>query len=179
MARLNEHYKNNIVSSLMKSEGYKNPYEVPKILKIVLNVGVGDATADPKLLDASVFELTLISGQKAIKRKAKKSEAGFKLRKGMNIGCMVTLRRERMYEFLDRLLNIALPRIRDFRGLSLSSFDGYGNYTLGIKEQIIFPEIDYDKVSKIRGMNITFVTTAKTDKEAKVLLEQFGFPFLK
>lgn len=177
MARLKDSYKNTIIPSLIKEGKYKNPYEVPRLLKIVLNMGVGDAIADPKLLDASCRELTLIAGQKAIKRKAKKSEAGFKLRKGMNIGCMVTLRRERMYEFLDRLLNIALPRVRDFRGLSPSSFDGHGNYTLGIKEQIIFPEIDYDKVEKIRGLNVTFVTTAKRDEEAKMLLEHFGFPF--
>lgn len=179
MARLKDIYKNTIIPSLMKERGYKNPYEVPRLLKIVLNMGVGDATTNPKLLDAACSELTLIAGQKAIKRKAKKSEAGFKLRKGMPIGCMVTLRRERMYEFLDRLLNIALPRVRDFKGLSGESFDGHGNYTLGIKEQIIFPEIDYDKVEKIRGLNVTFVTTAKTDEEAKALLEHFGFPFLK
>lgn len=179
MTRLKDMYKNTIIPSLMKEKGYKNPYEVPRLLKIVLNMGVGDAIANAKALDASVSELTLIAGQKAIKRKAKKSEAGFKLKKGTNIGCMVTLRRERMYEFLDRLLNIALPRVRDFRGLSVSSFDGHGNYTLGIKEQIIFPEIDYDKIEKVRGMNVTFVTTAKTDSEAKALLEHFGFPFLK
>lgn len=179
MARLKELYKEKIIPLIMKERGYKNPYQVPRLSKIVLNMGVGDAIAEPKLLDTSLSELSLISGQKAIKRKAKKSEAGFKLRKGIAIGCMVTLRREKMYEFLDRLLNIALPRVRDFRGLLAQSFDGRGNYTLGIKEQIIFPEIDYDKVEKIRGMNITFVTTAKTDEEAKELLKLFGFPFLK
>jgi len=177
MARLKELYRNTIVPIMMKEDGYKNPMAVPRLSKIVINMGVGDASADQKLLDVAVDELTMIAGQKAIKRRAKRSEAGFKLRKGTPIGCMVTLRRERMYEFLDRLLNIALPRVRDFRGLSSSSFDGRGNYTLGIKEQIIFPEIDYDKVVKIRGMNITFVTTAKTNDEAKRLLGLFGFPF--
>ncbi len=179
MARLKELYKNKVVPLIMKEDGYKNFMAVPKLSKIVINMGIGDATVDPKLLDTGVNELTLISGQKAIKRKAKKSEAGFKLRKGMGIGCMVTLRRERMYEFLDRFLSIALPRVRDFRGLSPAGFDGCGNYTLGIKEQIIFSEIDYDKVEKIRGMNITFVTTAKTDGEAKRLLVLLGFPFSK
>ncbi|MEW6104235.1 MAG: 50S ribosomal protein L5 [bacterium] len=179
MARLKEIYKDKIIPLMMKEDGYKNPLAVPRLSKIVVNIGTGDATSDSKLLDKAVDELTLISGQKAIKRKAKKSEAGFKLRKGMAIGCMVTLRRDRMYEFLDRLLNIALPRVRDFRGLSPTSFDGRGNYTLGIKEQIIFSEIDYDKVEKIRGMNITFVTTARSDRSAKRLLELFGFPFIK
>ncbi|MEW6482334.1 MAG: 50S ribosomal protein L5 [bacterium] len=179
MARLKTIYKDKIIPLMMKEDGYKNPLAVPRLSKIVINMGVGDATVDGKLLDRAVDELTLISGQKAIKRKAKRSEAGFKLRKGMAIGCMVTLRRERMYEFLDRLLNMALPRVRDFRGLSPQSFDGQGNYTLGIKEQIIFSEIDYDKVEKIRGMNITLVTTARSDKEAKRLLELFGFPFVK
>ncbi|MEW6007566.1 MAG: 50S ribosomal protein L5 [bacterium] len=179
MARLKTIYKDKIIPLMMKEDGYKNPLAVPRISKIVINMGVGDATVDGKLLDRAADELTLISGQKAIKRKAKRSEAGFKLRKGMAIGCMVTLRRERMYEFLDRLLNMALPRVRDFRGLSPQSFDGQGNYTLGIKEEIIFSEIDYDKVEKIRGMNITFVTTARSNGSAKRLLELFGFPFVK
>lgn len=178
-ARLKKEYQEKIVPDMMKELGYKNLLAVPRLEKITINMGVGDATQNAKLLDSAVNELTQITGQKAVKKKAKKSEAGFKLRAGMSIACMVTLRRERMYEFLDRLVNFALPRVRDFRGLSPKSFDGRGNYTIGIKEQIIFPEINYDKVEKIRGMNITIVTTAKSNEEAKKLLELFGLPFGK
>lgn len=177
--RLAEYYKNVIAPELMKTFNYKNVMQVPKISKIVVNMGLGAAVADPKILDEAVKELEAITGQKASIRKAKKAISNFKLRAGMNIGATVTLRRERMYEFLDRLINVALPRVRDFRGLSDKSFDGRGNYTLGIKEQIIFPEINVDKVNRIVGMDVTIVTTAETDNEAYELLKGFGFPFRK
>lgn len=177
--RLAEYYKNVIAPDLMKTFNYKNVMQVPKISKIVVNMGLGAAVADPKILDEAVKELEAITGQKASIRKAKKAISNFKLRAGMNIGATVTLRRERMYEFLDRLINVALPRVRDFRGLSDKSFDGRGNYTLGIKEQIIFPEINVDKVNRIVGMDVTIVTTAETDNEAYELLKGFGFPFRK
>lgn len=177
--RLGEIYKKEIVPSLQKSFNYKSIMQVPKIEKIVVNMGVGAAVADPKIMDEAVKELESITGQKASIRKAKKAISNFKLREGMNIGAMVTLRKEKMYEFLDRLINVALPRVRDFRGLSDKSFDGRGNYTLGVKEQIIFPEINVDKITKVMGMDITFVTTAKTDNEAYELLKAFGIPFRK
>lgn len=177
--RLADYYKTNIVPELMKTFNYKSVMQVPKIAKIVVNMGLGDAVTDPKILEEAVRDLEAITGQKASIRKAKKAISNFKLRAGMNIGAMVTLRRERMYEFLDRLINIALPRVRDFRGLSDKSFDGRGNYTLGVKEQIIFPEINIDKVNRVVGMDITIVTTAKTDNEAYELLKGFGFPFRK
>lgn len=177
MARLKDLYLNEIRPGLMKSAGYKNVNEVPKLEKIVVNIGVGDALQDPKKLDHAVAELASITGQRPVTRRARKSISNFKLRTGMAIGCSVTLRRERMYEFLDRLINVAIPRIRDFRGIPTKSFDGRGNYTLGITEQIIFPEIEYDKIEKIRGMNITLITTAKTDKEGFELLQAMGMPF--
>ena len=177
--RLFEDYKKDIVPSLMKKFGYKSIMQVPKIDKIVVNMGVGAAVADPKILEEAVKELETITGQKPSIRKAKKAISNFKLREGLKIGAMVTLRRERMYEFLDRLVNIALPRVRDFRGLSDKSFDGRGNYTLGIKEQIIFPEINVEKITKVMGMDVTFVTTAKNDAEAFDLLLAFGVPFTK
>jgi len=176
-ARLREYYEKKVVPLLMKEFGYKNPMQVPKLVKIVLNMGVGEATQNIKILDAAVEELALIAGQRPVIRRAKKSIAAFKLRAGMPIGCKVTLRRDRMYDFFDKLVNFALPRVRDFKGVSDRAFDGRGNYTLGIKEHIIFPEIDYDKIDKVKGMNITFVSTAKTDEEAKVLLEKLGLPF--
>ncbi len=176
-ARLREYYEKKVVPLLMKEFGYKNSMQVPKLVKIVLNMGVGEATQNIKILDAAVEELALIAGQRPVIRRAKKSIAAFKLRAGMPIGCKVTLRRDRMYDFFDKLVNFALPRVRDFKGVSDRAFDGRGNYTLGIKEHIIFPEIDYDKIDKVKGMNITFVTTAKTDEEAKVLLEKLGLPF--
>ena len=176
-ARLREYYEKKLVPLLMKEFGYKNSMQVPKLVKIVLNMGVGEATQNIKILDAAVEELALIAGQRPVIRRAKKSIAAFKLRAGMPIGCKVTLRRDRMYDFFDKLVNFALPRVRDFKGVSDRAFDGRGNYTLGIKEHIIFPEIDYDKIDKVKGMNITFVTTAKTDEEAKVLLEKLGLPF--
>jgi len=176
-ARLREYYEKKIVPLLMKEFGYKNPMQVPKLVKIVLNMGVGEATQNIKILDAAVEELALIAGQRPVIRRAKKSIAAFKLRAGMPIGCKVTLRRDRMYDFFDKLVNFALPRVRDFKGVSDRAFDGRGNYTLGIKEHIIFPEIDYDKIDKVKGMNITFVTTAKTDEEGKSLLEKLGLPF--
>jgi len=179
MARLKELYKNKIITLMMKEDGCKNPLAIPRLEKIVINMGVGDATQNPKMLDLAIDEVTMIAGQKAVKRKAKRSEAGFKLRKGVPIAAMVTLRRDRMYEFFDRLVNVALPRVRDFKGVSPKSFDGYGNYNLGIREQIIFPEINYDKVEKIRGMNITFVTSTNDDKKARRLLELLGLPFGK
>ena len=179
MSRLKEMYKNEIVDAMIKKFGYKNIMEVPKLDKIVVNMGVGEAKDNAKVLDGAVKDLTIISGQKPIITKAKKSVAAFKLRTGMPIGCKVTLRGDRMYEFADRLINIALPRVRDFRGVKANSFDGRGNYTMGIKEQLIFPEIEYDKVDKIRGMDIVFVTTAKTDEEARELLRLFGMPFSK
>jgi large subunit ribosomal protein L5 len=178
-ARLREEYKKDIVPSLMKKFGYKSVMQVPKLDKIVVNMGVGAAVADPKILEEAVKELETITGQKPSVRKAKKAISNFKLREGLKIGAMVTLRRERMYEFLDRLVNIALPRVRDFRGLSDKSFDGRGNYTLGVKEQIIFPEINVEKITKVMGMDVTFVTTAKSDAEAFDLLLAFGVPFVK
>ena len=174
-----ERYQNEVVKSLMEKFNYSSKMQAPKIEKIVLNIGVGDAVSNSKLLDEAVNELTLISGQKPVITRAKKSIAGFKLREGQAIGCKVTLRGERMYEFLDKLVNVSLPRVRDFRGVSNNSFDGRGNYTLGIKEQLIFPEIDFDKVNKLRGMDIVFVTTAKTDEEGHELLAQLGMPFHK
>jgi large subunit ribosomal protein L5 len=177
--RLWVHYKKEVVGQLMKRFQYKNVMQVPKLEKISVNIGVGKATQDPKLLDAAVKELEQIVGQKPVITRAKKSISNFKLREHLPIGCRVTLRRARMYEFLDRLINVALPRVRDFRGVPDKSFDGHGNYTLGIKEQIIFPEIDVDKVSRITGMDITFVTTAKTDIEAYELLKALGMPFVK
>ena len=179
MSRLMERYQNEVVKSLMEKFNYSSRMQAPKIEKIVLNIGVGDAVSNSKLLDEAVNELSLISGQKPVITKAKKSIAGFKLREGAPIGCKVTLRGERMYEFLDKLVNISLPRVRDFRGVSNNSFDGRGNYTLGVKEQLIFPEIDFDKVNKLRGMDIVFVTTAKTDEEGHELLAQLGMPFKK
>jgi len=177
MARLKEVYKNEIVPALTAQFGYKSSMQVPRISKIVLNMGVGEAIADKKILDNAVGDLQKISGQKPVITKAKKSIAVWKIRTGYPIGCMVTLRQQRMYEFLDRLVSIALPRVRDFRGVSGRSFDGRGNFNMGVKEQIIFPEIEYDKIDALRGMNITIATTAKTDAEAKALLAAFKFPF--
>lgn len=175
--RLRERYKSDIVPKLMQRFGYKNPMQVPRLQKIVLNVGLGEATANPKMIDTAVAEVAAISGQKPVVRRAKKSIANFKLRQGMPIGVSVTLRRERMWEFLDRLVSIALPRVRDFRGVSPRGFDGAGNYTLGLREQIVFPEINFDKVEKAKGMNITMVTSAESDEQAKELLTQLGVPF--
>lgn len=177
MARLYDFYKEECVPAMMQEFRYKSPMQVPRLQKIVINLGLGEATQNIKILDSASAELAAISGQKPVITRARKSIAAFKLREGMPIGCMVTLRRDKMFEFLDRLLNVALPRVRDFRGVSDKAFDGRGNYTLGIKEQIIFPEIDYDKIDKIKGMNITIVTTAKTDEEAKFLLRRLGMPF--
>ena len=177
MARLKEKYKNEVVPALMKKFGYDNVMQVPKLEKIVVNLGVGDALQNVKLLDSAMSDLAIITGQKPAIRRAKKAISNFKLRAGMPIGGMVTLRKNRMYEFFDRLVNISIPRIRDFRGTSPTSFDGRGNYNLGVQEQIIFPEIDYDKVEKIRGMNITVCTTAKTDEEGFELLKAMGMPF--
>ncbi|MFA4909570.1 MAG: 50S ribosomal protein L5 [Desulfobacteria bacterium] len=177
MARLKDFYMKEIMPALIKEFNYRNPMEVPKLEKIVINMGLGEAIQNIKLLDSATSELSLIIGQKPIITKAKKSIASFKLREGVPIGCMVTLRKERMYEFFDRLVNIALPRVRDFKGVSGKSFDGRGNYALGIKEHIIFPEIDYDKIDKVKGMNVVIVTTAKTDEEAKSLLTLLGVPF--
>ena len=179
MNRLKERYTKEISKSLMTKFNYSSVMEVPAMEKIVINIGVGDAVSNSKLLDEAVEELTLIAGQKPVITKAKKSIAGFKLREGMPIGCKVTLRGEKMYEFLDKLVNISLPRVRDFRGVPKNSFDGRGNYTLGVKEQLIFPEINFDKVNKLRGMDIVFVTTAKTDEEGHELLAQLGMPFQK
>ncbi|NLJ90593.1 MAG: 50S ribosomal protein L5 [Clostridiales bacterium] len=179
MNRLQEVYKNEIIPSMMKKFEYKNELQVPKFDKIVINMGVGEAKENAKVLDSAVKDLEIISGQKPVITKAKKSVANFKLREGMPIGCKVTLRGERMYDFLDRLINLALPRVRDFRGVNPDAFDGRGNYALGIKEQLIFPEIDYDKVDKVRGMDIIIVTTANTDEEARELLTLFGMPFRK
>jgi len=178
-SRMKETYKNNIVPGLIKKFGYKNPMEVPKLDKIVINMGVGEAKDNPKALEGAVADLTAIAGQKPIITKAKKSIANFKVREGMQIGCKVTLRGDKMYDFADRLISLALPRVRDFRGVSANSFDGRGNYALGIREQLIFPEISYDKIDKVRGMDIIFVTTAKTDEEAKELLSLMGMPFVK
>ena len=179
MARLKEYYFNEIVPAMKKKFGYKNDMEVPKLDKIVINMGLGEARDNPKVLESAAKDLETITGQKPVITKAKKSIANFKIRQGMSIGCKVTLRGERMYDFADRLINLALPRVRDFRGVSPDSFDGRGNYALGIKEQLIFPEIDFDKVDKVRGMDIIFVTTAKTDEEARELLTLFGMPFRK
>ena len=177
MARLKEYYAKEVVPALVREFHYKNPLEVPRMVKIVVNMGLGEAIQNVKILDSAVEELTRITGQKPIITKARKSIATFKLRQGMSIGCCVTLRSERMYEFFDRLVSVAIPRVRDFRGVSPKSFDGRGNFSLGMKEQIIFPEIEYDKVDKIRGMNIAIVTTAKTDDEARQLLKLMGMPF--
>ena len=177
MARLQQTYREKIVADLMKQFGYASVMEVPRITKITLNMGVGEAVADKKLLENASGDLIKIAGQKPVTTKAKKAIAGFKIRAGYPIGCMVTLRGERMYEFLDRLVTVALPRVRDFRGISGKAFDGRGNYNLGVKEQIIFPEIEYDKVDKVRGLNISITTTARTDDEAKALLAAFRFPF--
>lgn len=175
--RLKEKYREEIVPAMRKRFGYANPLEVARVEKVVINMGVGDAIRDAKSLDAATAELAVVTGQRPVVTRAKKSVAAFKVRKGMAIGCKVTLRGDRMYEFLDRLLHVSLPRVRDFRGVSDEGFDGRGNYTLGIKEQLVFPEVDYDKVEKIRGMDITIVTTAKTDEEAKELLSLMGMPF--
>lgn len=176
-ARLKEKYINEVAQAMMEKFGYKNVMEIPKVEKVVINMGVGEAVGNPKVLDAAVADMTLIAGQKPVVTRAKKSIAAFKIREGMPIGAKVTMRGERMYQFLDKLINISLPRVRDFRGVNPKSFDGRGNYTLGIKEQLIFPEIDYDKIDKIRGMDIIIVTTAKTDEEARELLRLMGMPF--
>jgi large subunit ribosomal protein L5 len=177
MARLKELYKKEMIPQLAKEFSYKNVMEVPKLEKIVINMGLGEAIQNVKILDSAAAEMMSIAGQKPVITKARKSIASFKLREGMPIGCMVTLRKDRMYEFLDRLVNVALPRVRDFKGVSPKGFDGRGNYSLGVKEQLIFPEINYDKVDKIKGMNITVVTTAKTDEEGRALLKLLGMPF--
>ena len=179
MSRLKDLYKNEIMDHMIKKFGYKNVMEVPKLEKIVVNMGVGEAKENAKLLDSAIADMEMITGQKAIATKAKNSVANFKIREGMAIGCKVTLRGDKMYEFVDRLINLALPRVRDFRGVNPNAFDGRGNYALGIKEQLIFPEIEYDKVDKVRGMDVIFVTTAKTDEEARELLAQFNMPFAK
>ena len=179
MSRYKDLYKDQIVDGMIKKFGYKNVMEVPKLDKIVLNMGVGEAKDNAKLLETAVRDMEIITGQKAVVTKAKNSVANFKIREGMPIGCKVTLRGEKMYDFLDRLVNLALPRVRDFRGINPNAFDGRGNYALGIKEQLIFPEIEYDKVDKVRGMDIIMVTTAKTDEEARELLTQFAMPFAK
>ncbi len=178
-SRLKEIYKNEIVDAMVKKFGYKNVMEVPKLEKIVVNMGVGEAKENAKVLEMAVGDMETITGQKAVVTKAKKSVANFKIREGQSIGCKTTLRGDKMYEFLDRLVNLALPRVRDFRGVNPNSFDGRGNYALGIKEQIIFPEIEYDKIDKVRGMDVIFVTTAKTDEEARELLRLFNMPFAK
>jgi large subunit ribosomal protein L5 len=177
VVRLKEKYTSEVAKAMMEKFGYKNVMEIPKIEKVVLNMGIGEAVANPKVIDSAVADMTLISGQKPVVTRAKKSVAAFKIRAGMPIGAKVTLRGERMYYFLDKLFNVALARVRDFRGVSPKSFDGRGNYTMGIKEQLIFPEIEYDKVDKIRGMDIIVVTTAKTDEEARELLKLMGMPF--
>ena len=179
MARLKETYLNEIVPALQKKFEYKNIMQVPKLDKVVINMGVGEAKDNSKVLDSAVKDLEIIAGQKAVVTKAKKSIANFKIREGLPIGCKVTLRGEKMYDFADRLINLALPRVRDFRGVSANSFDGRGNYALGIKEQLIFPEIEYDKVDKVRGMDVIFVTTANTDEEARELIRLFGMPYVK
>ena len=179
MSRYRELYENEIVAAMIKKFGYKNVMEVPKLAKVVVNMGVGEAKENAKLLDAAIKDMETITGQKVVATKAKKSVANFKIREGMAIGCKTTLRGEKMYEFVDRLVNLALPRVRDFRGVSADAFDGRGNYALGIKEQLIFPEIEYDKVDKVRGMDIIFVTTANTDEEARELLRLMGMPFQK
>ena len=179
MSRLKETYQNEIVDAMIKKFGYKNIMEVPKLDKVVINMGVGEAKDNAKVLESAIADLEKITGQKAVVTRAKNSVANFKIREGMPIGCKVTLRGERMYEFVDRLINLALPRVRDFRGVNPNAFDGRGNYALGIKEQLIFPEIEYDKIDKVRGMDVIFVTTAKTDEEARELLTQFNMPFKK
>lgn len=179
MARLRDYYNNEVAPALMKKFSYKSPMQIPKIDKIIINVGCGDAKDNAKVIDSVVVDITKITGQKAVITKAKKSVANFKLRQGMNIGVKVTLRQDKMYEFLDRFFNVALPRVRDFRGINPNSFDGRGNYACGVKEQLIFPEIEYDKVDKIRGMDVIFVTTAKNDEEARELLTLMGAPFAK
>ena len=179
MARLKDKYNDEIIPALKEKFQYDNIMEVPKIVKIVVNMGLGEAIANPKALDAAISDMTQITGQKPIVTKAKKSVAAFKVREGMPIGCKVTLRGDRMYEFCDRLVSVALPRVRDFKGISPKAFDGRGNYTLGLKEQLIFPEIEYDKIDKIRGLEVCFVTSAKTDEEAKELLRLIGMPFAK
>ena len=179
MSRLKEQYENEIKDAMIKKFGYKNTMEVPKLDKIVVNMGVGEAKENAKLLEAAVKDMEAITGQKAVTTKAKNAIANFKIRENMPIGCKVTLRKEKMYDFMDKLMNISLPRVRDFRGVSATSFDGRGNYTLGVKEQLIFPEIDYDKINKVRGMDIVIVTTANTNEEAKALLEEMGMPFKK
>ena len=179
MSRLKDQYMNEIVDAMIKKFGYKNRMQVPKLDKIVVNMGVGEAKENAKILEAAMSDMELITGQKPIKTISKKSIANFKIREGMPIGCKVTLRGEKMYEFLDRLVNLALPRVRDFRGVNPNSFDGRGNYALGIKEQLIFPEVEFDKIDKVRGMDVIFVTTAKTDEEARELLAQFNMPFQK
>ena len=177
MARLKDYYSKTVVPALIKKFNYKNPMQVPKMEKIVINMGLGEAISNVKIIDGAVLELAAITGQKPIVNKAKKSIATFKLRQGMPIGCSVTLRKNNMYEFFDRLVNAALPKVRDFRGISPNAFDGRGNFSIGLQEQTIFPEIEYDKVEKVKGMNITIVTTAKTDAEARILLELMGVPF--
>ena len=179
MARLKELYQNEIIDAMIKKFGYKNIMEVPKLDKVVINMGVGEAKENAKVLESAVADMEKIAGQKAVITRAKNSVANFKIREGMPIGCKVTLRGEKMYEFVDRLINLALPRVRDFRGVNPNAFDGRGNYALGIKEQLIFPEIEYDKIDKVRGMDVIFVTTAKTDEEARELLTQFNMPFAK
>ncbi len=179
MSRLKEHYQNEIVDAMIKKFGYKNIMEVPKLDKVVINMGVGEAKENAKVLESAIADMEKIAGQKAVVTRAKNSVANFKIREGMAIGCKVTLRGEKMYEFVDRLINLALPRVRDFRGVNPNAFDGRGNYALGIKEQLIFPEIEYDKIDKVRGMDVIFVTTAKTDEEARELLAQFNMPFAK
>ena len=179
MSRLKEQYQNEIVDAMIKKFGYKNIMEVPKLDKVVINMGVGEAKDNAKLLESAIADMEKIAGQKAVVTRAKNSVANFKIREGMPIGCKVTLRGEKMYEFVDRLINLALPRVRDFRGVNPNAFDGRGNYALGIKEQLIFPEIEYDKFDKVRGMDVIFVTTAKTDEEARELLTQFNMPFAK
>ena len=179
MSRLKDLYKDEIVDAMIKKFGYKNIMEVPKLDKIVINMGVGEAKENAKVLDSAVKDLETITGQKVVLTRAKNSVANFKIREGMTIGCKTTLRGEKMYDFMDRLVNLALPRVRDFRGVSADSFDGRGNYALGVKEQLIFPEIEYDKVEKVRGMDVIVVTTAKTDEEARELLRLFGMPFAK
>jgi len=179
LSRLKEQYQNEIVDAMIKKFGYKNIMEVPKLDKVVINMGVGEAKENAKVLESAIADMEKIAGQKAIVTRAKNSVANFKIREGMPIGCKVTLRGEKMYEFVDRLINLALPRVRDFRGVNPNAFDGRGNYALGIKEQLIFPEIEYDKIDKVRGMDVIFVTTAKTDEEARELLKQFNMPFAK
>ena len=179
MSRLKEQYQNEIVDAMIKKFGYKNIMEVPKLDKVVINMGVGEAKENAKVLESAIADMEKIAGQKAVVTRAKNSGANFKIREGMPIGCKVTLRGEKMYEFVDRLINLALPRVRDFRGVNPNAFDGRGNYALGIKEQLIFPEIEYDKIDKVRGMDVIFVTTAKTDEEARELLKQFNMPFAK